>query len=47
VRSGLVHVTISDLLTLESQFPGLLGDIDTCVWQIELIREQMKAQTNG
>jgi hypothetical protein len=47
IRSGLITITIPDLLDLEENHPGLMRDIDTCVWQIELIKEQMKDERNG
>jgi hypothetical protein len=47
VQSGLLKLTILDLLALEDMFPELSRDIDTCVWQVELVKAQMKAQSNG
>ena len=38
----MIHVTIPDLLELESKYPGLMHDMDTCVWQVELIKAQVK-----
>ena len=43
MRSGLIHVTLPDLLEMEDRYPGVLTDVDTCVWQIELIKAQVKA----
>lgn len=47
IRSGLIRVTIPDLLALEEQYPGLLRDVDTCSWQMELIKAQMKDDKHG
>jgi hypothetical protein len=42
----MVHITLQDLLEIEHRFPGLTGDIDTCIWQVLLIKQQVEA-TNG
>ncbi len=42
IRSGLIHITLSDLLALEESYEGILGDIDKIIWQIELIKAQTK-----
>jgi len=44
IRSGLIHVTLDDLLSLEEQHSGLMKDVDTLMWQIELIKEQSKGK---
>lgn len=44
IKAQAVHITLSDLLDLEERYPGLAKDIDTCIWQVELIKEQMKAE---
>lgn len=41
IRSGLVHVTLVDLLRLEQEYPMLMQDIDRAVWQVELVKDQM------
>lgn len=41
-RSELIHITLTDLITLEHEYPGLLRDIDTLNWQVLLVKDQMK-----
>lgn len=40
VRSGLLHITLTDLIEFDHTYPGVLTDVDTIVWQIELIKAQ-------
>jgi hypothetical protein len=42
IRSGFIQITVRDLLKLESDFPDLMRDVDTCIWQVELIKSQVK-----
>lgn len=42
IRSGLIHITLNDLLTLDEAYPDLMRDIDLSIWQIELIKAQIK-----
>lgn len=43
IRSGLIHITLADLLALEETYPHLVRDIDCVIWQVELIKAQEKA----
>jgi len=44
IRSGLVNVTLQDLLSLEEMHSGLMKDIDTLIWVVELVKEQNKGK---
>lgn len=46
-RSGLIHITLTDLINLEHEYPGALKDIDTLNWQVMLVKDQMKDTRNG
>lgn len=43
IRSGLIQITLVDLLALEEAYPQLVSDIDRMIWQAELIKAQVKA----
>lgn len=43
IRSGLIQITLADLLALEETYPSLVSDIDRVIWQVELIKQQVKA----
>lgn len=47
VRSGAVHITLSDLITLEHEFPGMFQDVDKLIWQVLLIKRQNESERHG
>jgi hypothetical protein len=46
VNSGIVTITLRDLLDIEHHYPNLMRDIDTAIWQVMLIQRQRETQ-NG
>ena len=44
VRSGLLHITLHDLIEFDHDYPGILRDVDTVVWQIEIIKKQLEGK---
>ena len=44
IRSGLLHITLNDLMEFDHAYPGVLPDVDTLVWQIELVKQQVKKE---
>jgi hypothetical protein len=44
MRSGLLHITLTDLIEFDHAYPGILDDVDTIVWQVELIKAQNESK---
>lgn len=40
----MLHITLTDLMEFDHQYPGVLTDADTVIWQIELIRKQLEGK---
>ena len=47
VNSGTVQITLRDLIELEHEYPGLLKDVDTCIWQVMLIKQQIESKSHA
>lgn len=47
IRSGLIHLTLRDLLVLEEAYPQLMQDIDRAMWQVDLVKAQVKHGEHG
>lgn len=46
VHSGMIHMTLLDLLETQQHFPGLVSDIDRCIWQVMLIKQQLDTEND-
>jgi hypothetical protein len=44
MHSGIVTITLKDLIELEHTYPGLLKDVDLCLWQVHLIKSQLEGE---
>jgi hypothetical protein len=44
VKSGALHITLADLLEFDHLYPGVLKDVDTYIWQLELTKAQVESE---
>jgi hypothetical protein len=44
LKSDILHITLTDLLDFDHTYPGVLKDVDTIIWQLELTKAQSKSE---